>query len=432
MSFGLMILSNIVQFMFVPVVIDCINPLRYGIWLTITSFLSWFSLMDLGIGGGLRQRLNQALAINDQKKARELVSSAYFSLFAIVSFVGLIYFSIRPFIKWEKVFNAPASMSGELDSLMLYVVLFFLLRFLLQLINPVYVAHSRTAFASLNNFLGSLLSLSIIYLLSFKLNQSLFWVGFIYSSSPLFVYLMVTIVFFTYHRHLMPSLSHFRVTALKSMMNLGLLIFVDQISVIVVISSTNLLISHITSPAFVTPYSITNRIFVLFITIYEIAARPLVPAFADAYFKGDLAWIRRVMKKFNLITLSAVFLICGTVFLAKPFIHLWLKGKVEVSWSIVILVAVYTAVRLQWNVYSKYLSGIGMIKQTVVLTIIGTVLYVPLVLLLGKFFSLGIVGLLMVQIFMSLGNVFYLPWLYKKSLKIREKELSLAEVENIG
>jgi O-antigen/teichoic acid export membrane protein len=423
-SFVLMILSNIVQLSFVPVVIDCINPLRYGIWLTITSFLSWFNLMDLGIGGGLRTRLNQALAENDLKRAKVLVSTAYFSLFAIVAFVFSIYYIVRPWIKWEKVFNAPAEMGQELDKLMLYVILFFLIRFLLQLINPINVAHSRTAAATLNNFAGSLLSLSIIYFFSGKLQQSLFGVGFIYSASPLFVYLIVSLIFFYYHRQIIPSVFHFSKEALKSMSNLGFLILADKLSVIVIISSTNMLISHLTSPAQVTPYSITNRLFILFITIYEIAATPLLPAFADAYFKGDIKWIKKTMKKLNYVTIAFISMVTLTIFIIKPFVKIWLKGRVNVSWSIIILVATYTSVRLMWNIYSKYLNGVGMIKESVALTVISTALYVPLVLLLGKYLNMGITGLLLVQIILSLGNVFYLPWLYRKSIAKREAELA--------
>jgi O-antigen/teichoic acid export membrane protein len=185
-----------------------------------------------------------------------------------------------------------------------------------------------------------------------------------------------------------------------------------------------MLISHLTSPAQVTPYSITNRLFILFITIYEIAATPLLPAFADAYFKGDIKWIKKTMKKLNYVTIAFISMVTLTIFIIKPFVKIWLKGRVNVSWSIIILVATYTSVRLMWNIYSKYLNGVGMIKESVALTVISTALYVPLVLLLGKYLNMGITGLLLVQIILSLGNVFYLPWLYRKSIAKREAELA--------
>jgi len=264
----------------------------------------------------------------------------------------------------------------------------------------------------------------LIYLLSKKANGSFFNVALIYSISPIIVFSIVTMVFFAYHRHLLPSISAFSYSALKSMLNLGFLILADQVSVIIFISSTNLLISHLTSPEQVTPYNVTMRLFTLFFTIYEIATKPLIPAFADAYFKGDIHWIKKVIRKVNYVTIAVVISIILSIFVVKPFIHIWLKGKVEVPWSIISLIAIFTIVKLLWNVYSKYLNGVGLIKETTILTICTTILYIPLVLLIGKFMHLGIVGLLIVQIVLSMGNVFYLPWLYSKSIKRREMDLA--------
>lgn len=81
--------------------------------------------MDLGIGGGLRIRLSQALAVNDTDKAKTLISSAYYSLLFIVAIVFIVYCIVRPFINWDKVFNAPINMRQELDRLMLYVFCFY-------------------------------------------------------------------------------------------------------------------------------------------------------------------------------------------------------------------------------------------------------------------------------------------------------------------
>ncbi|HOD17351.1 MAG TPA: hypothetical protein PKJ14_01735 [Candidatus Cloacimonadota bacterium] len=424
LSFILMILSNLVSLLFVPVVINCITPVRYGIWLTITSFLSWFTLMDLGIGFGLRVKLSKALATGDTENAKMFVSSAYYSVFFIIILLFLIYLFLRPAINWDRVFNAPMNMRYELDNLMLFVFLFFILRFVFQLINSIYVAYGQTAMATLNNFLGSLLSLVIIYFLSKKINVSLFWIGFIYSITPLIVYLIVSIIFFWKHSSIKPSLHYFKLSTAKSMLNLGVLILAEGFSSIILNSSTNLFIAHLASPADVPPYSITHRLFGLFISVYELATVPLLPAFADAYFKGELKWIRKVIKKMNYITILAIVsVMIGAVFI-KPFVHLWLKGKVEVPWSIVILLAIYTIVRLLWNVYIKYLNGIGMIKERIIFVIIGTALYIPLIILLGKFLKLGIVGLLMVQIVISVANVIYFPILYRKSMRKREMELA--------
>ena len=38
---------------FIPLVLSYLTSYKYGIWLTINSVVSWFSMMDIGLAGGL-------------------------------------------------------------------------------------------------------------------------------------------------------------------------------------------------------------------------------------------------------------------------------------------------------------------------------------------------------------------------------------------
>ena len=46
----------------VPVTIDYLGKVEYGIWLTLASILSWLINLDFGIGNGLRNKLEYILA----------------------------------------------------------------------------------------------------------------------------------------------------------------------------------------------------------------------------------------------------------------------------------------------------------------------------------------------------------------------------------
>ncbi|HAI41924.1 MAG TPA: hypothetical protein DCM40_29270, partial [Maribacter sp.] len=49
-------LGTAINFLFVPLVINFVNAERYGIWLTLSSVLTWFTLLDIGFGNGLRNK----------------------------------------------------------------------------------------------------------------------------------------------------------------------------------------------------------------------------------------------------------------------------------------------------------------------------------------------------------------------------------------
>ena len=56
-SFVVKGLSVMINLALVPLTINYVNPSQYGIWLTLSSIIAWFSFFDVGFGNGLRNRL---------------------------------------------------------------------------------------------------------------------------------------------------------------------------------------------------------------------------------------------------------------------------------------------------------------------------------------------------------------------------------------
>ena len=103
---------------FVPLLLNYLDAERYGIWLTLTSIVGWFTFFDAGLGNGLRNQLTKALANGDLQLGKELVSTTY----AIISilFIGalLIFYCINPFLKWNQILNTSSVPVKELSLLM--------------------------------------------------------------------------------------------------------------------------------------------------------------------------------------------------------------------------------------------------------------------------------------------------------------------------
>src|ERR1035437_10668458 len=53
--------SIAVSLLLVPITIHYVNPTRYGIWLTLSSIVGWFSFFDVGLGNGLRNKFAEAV-----------------------------------------------------------------------------------------------------------------------------------------------------------------------------------------------------------------------------------------------------------------------------------------------------------------------------------------------------------------------------------
>jgi O-antigen/teichoic acid export membrane protein len=141
--FGIKGVSIAVQLLLVPMTINYVNPTQYGIWLTLSSIIGWFSFFDIGFGNGSRNRFAEAKATGDFQKAKAYVSTTYICIGVIFAAVWLLFFGVNFFLDWSKILNAPAQMARELSVVALIVISFFCLQMVFKLINTVLTADQK-------------------------------------------------------------------------------------------------------------------------------------------------------------------------------------------------------------------------------------------------------------------------------------------------
>ena len=168
LSFGVKGISMIIGFLMIRIVLDYLDQVNYGIWLTLSSFLTWFTFFEIGLGSGLRNKLAEALALKNYKLAKNYVSTTYFILTIIILIISLLFFTLNYFIDWTLILNVDDSMSKVLNNLALIVFGLFFIQFVFKLITVILYADQRPALANSIGPLGNLISLLIIYTLTKK------------------------------------------------------------------------------------------------------------------------------------------------------------------------------------------------------------------------------------------------------------------------
>lgn len=126
-SFLLKGISIIISLILVPLTLNYLNPTEYGIWLTLSSVLSWINFFDMGLGNGLRNKFGEARAKNDMKLAQSYISTTLALIIILISLIFLLFIVINPFLNWTKILNTNASFGHELSLTVLFVFVFFLL-----------------------------------------------------------------------------------------------------------------------------------------------------------------------------------------------------------------------------------------------------------------------------------------------------------------
>ena len=416
-SFIIKGLNIAVGLVLVPLTINYLDPTRYGIWITLSSIIGWFGFFDIGLGHGLRNRFAEALANGQHELARVYVSTTYAIISIMIGGVLLIFYFVNPFINWNIILNAGQDivLQKELSILALVVFTFFCLQFVFKLIGTILTADQKPAKASLFDLLGKIIALVLIFFLFKTTEGSLLYLGVVMSVPPVLVLSLASIWFFTgRYKIYKPSIKAVDFSKASHLLNLGVKFFIVQISAVLLYSTNNIIISHLFGPEQVTSYNIAFRYFSVLMMGFMIVMSPFWSAFTEAWAKQEIQWIKNIMRRLKimwvgLFAAGIVMLVCS------PWVYsLWIGEKVHIPFTTSALVCSWNII-IAWNaIFVHFINGVGKITLQVVIGVCAAIINIPLSILLGKF--IGIEGIYIGNILLSLITVFVYPIQYKKLL----------------
>jgi O-antigen/teichoic acid export membrane protein len=393
-SFVLKAGSIAINLLLVPLTIHYINSTQYGIWLTLSSIINWLTFFDIGFGNGLRNKFAETVAKGQIKLARIYVSTTYGVLSIIIIIVLLLFFCINPIINWSKVLNTSDNMADELSILALIVFVFFCMQFVFQLISTIMSANQQTSMSSLMNFLGSLLSITIIYVLTKITSGKLIYLGIALGVSPVLVFGASSIWFYnTSYKAFAPSIKLINLKYGKELFKIGGAFFIIQIGAIILFQTDNIIITQLLGPNDVTIFNVVYKLFSVVIMILVIFITPFWSAFTDAYTKGDIKWIKNIFIKIKKIWIL-LFLFNILLFIFSPqLFRIWLGDMVSIPVSLSFAMTIYITILNWFTIHCYLLNGIGKIRLQLYLYLLGASLNIPICILLGKLF--GLIGIIL-------------------------------------
>jgi O-antigen/teichoic acid export membrane protein len=418
--FLLKIGSVAVTFLLVPITINYVEPIQYGIWLTLSSIVAWFGIFDIGLGNGLRNKLAEAITNGEHKLARTYISTTYAILsLSIITFL-LLFFLINPYLNWSKILNAPLSMSNELNRLAVIVFFFFCIQFILQLLITVTTANQQPAKASIFNFVGSLISLIIIVILTKTTSGNLIILATVLGVTPVLVLSYFSKKLYSNeYKQYAPAFKYVDFSVARNLMNLGLKFFIIQVAVIILYQTNSIIIAQLLGPAHVTAFNIAFKYFSLIPMVLGIIIYPYWSAFTEAWVKNDVIWIRKSMYNLKLLWgfLSLATLL---MLLVSGFVYrLWVGNEIVISYGISVSLAIYFVINAWNNIYSHFLNGVGKIKLQFYSAIWGSLINIPLAIYLGKMY--GVPGIILSSIFLGVINMVWSRIQYNKIISNKAK-----------
>jgi O-antigen/teichoic acid export membrane protein len=403
----------ILSFATLPITLKYLSSDEYGVWLTIYSMMAWLTYFDGGLGSGLRNRIGEAMSMNDISKVQSYISTSYFILLCTIAILIPCFYLFNLWFDWASFLDVSDKHSNGFNSVILIIFVLFCLQFVFKLIDNILIADQKSGEADLLNIVGSASSLLCFYLLSSRFQGSLLLVGTIFIGIPFLISLgYSSFLFLTRYREVRPTLRFVNLSYYKDLMTLGSKFFIIQMTSLVTLGFTNVLILKTLGSGDVVVYNIAYKYFNITVLFFSILTNSLYGSLNESYFKGDIDWIKGVIKNAKLLSILIILAIAVMVVSSNVVYNLWIGSSIQVPWSVSILMGLYFAIIIWVSVYATFISSVGKVKLASYVSIINALIYFPLAIGLSNYF--GIQGLIIAQILLIISGLYWLPVQYRK------------------
>ena len=411
-------ISILTSFVLVPLTINYLTPVNYGIWLTLYSIISWFGLLDIGLGNGLRNKFAESVANGDKKAARTYLSTAYAMLCIIMGSAFFFFLLINHYLNWADILNVSPEKASELAKVVGIIFSSFCLQLVVKLISAVLLADQKTAIAGALNTVCSVLSLLVIFILTKTTTGSLLYLAIAIGMINIIVPLFTSIWFYqTYYKEYAPSFKFINFKSAKQLMNVGIMFFLFQSTALIVVATDNIIITRMFGAVEVTPYNIALKYFTPVLMVFNIISAPLWSAYTEAFSHKDTDWIRRITGKMMRVWLLLFIAVIPMIAFSNFAYTLWVGKEIKIPFMLTVLMATY-AMLSSWNqIFGNFINGTGKLRLAFYLTIFTAIINIPLCIFLAKIAGFGVSGIIAASCLSLIPDIVFIPIQYYKIVK---------------
>ena len=377
---------------------------RFGVWMTIASFVGMLIFLDLGIGNALTNHVAHSASVADSDALARTISGGLGLVFLVGVLASFILFALATVLPWERLIKVqdPVIQSEIKEALFLFAALFGLNLFgngvqrVFAGLQRSYEAHFASATGSIMSILTLLVAAADRADVATLLLATLGWQC---AGSLTLLFLLIK------RGQLRLKGIGGAIHASKTpLLKTGGLFFLLQLGTMVGWGADSLIISNALGAAHVAAYSVTQRLFQLVSIPLSMINAPLWSAYANANSFSDKPFIRATLKRSILITGGSAMLGCVLLVAAsQPLIEWWTKNTIAVPMSLVVVFAVWTLCESLGNALAMMLNGCGIVREQVIAVVALTVIALPTKLMLVNLF--GIEAMIAGYIFLYCGVI---------------------------
>jgi O-antigen/teichoic acid export membrane protein len=373
----------------VPLTLHYLGPERYGMWITMSSFLAMLSFADLGIGNGILNEVSGAYGRGDRQAIRRCVSSGFFILTVIAMAILVLVAAVYRYVPWYAILNVNSDLARrEAGPAFVIIIACVALTAPAGIIWKVQMGLQRGFMANLWHCAASTFAL-ISIVIAIRLEAGLPWLVLAFVGAPIGTAILNSIVFFG---RLQPDIAPAFIAVSRDVMarlvNTGALFLGLQIAGSVILFSNSIIIAQVIDASAVTQYAVPEQLFNIIALAAAMGLAPLWPAYGEARARGDNVWVKRTLiwSFFTAVGFAALFSLILIV--AGPsIIRLWVGHAVTPSFLLLLGLGLWKVVDAGGMAAAMFQNSHNMVRFQLVTATLVSISVVPL-----KIFLLNVIG----------------------------------------
>lgn len=411
---GTLLLAN---FVVISITLDLLSTKIYGVWITLYTTISWLSFFDLGLGNGMRNLFAVNRAIGNQEKNKQLVSTSYIIVLGIALILLIVGLPFVYYADIAQFFNISDIAIPDLRCVLSLLVVVTSLQLITKLINSIFLADQKPALSSLIDCSGVVCSLLLLFILKDRLVGSLFNLALIITLPTFIISFIVTLFAFNKnYRKLKPSLKCFNLKISNKLINLGLRFFLIQLSALIILQGSNIIILKFIGAEEVSVFSLVYKYFNVIVTIFTLVLTPYWSFFTDSYAKNNYNQLKQGFKQL-LISWLAISMVGVVMWIALPFsFKIWLNQELDIPAYLPVSLLLFSIFSNLGSVFIYFLNGTSSYLnfQLAIVLAFAALLYPLSAYLLPTY---GVLGVVFTMFFANSYGVLFAPYLSYKVLK---------------
>lgn len=359
-------LSMLLLVLGVRLTVSYLGTERFGLWATFASMTAMLTLLDLGIGNALVNRVAHAAAQDDSTALRRIVTggSGLLALIGVASASGLLVLALL--IPWGSLLKLtdPALAFEARQAAAVFAVLFGVNLFGSGLLR-ILAGQQRSHEANTLSAIGSGLACVALWTAAER-QAAVPWLLVATFGVQTLGGLAAGVLLMRRRLITLPEMRVSVASERPHLMRIGALFVLLQLGTMLGWSADSVILATLRGAGEVAVFAVAFRLFQFASQPFAMLNAPLWAAYADAMVRHDTAFVRRTLKHSLVISVAGTAALATILFFAAPMlIAVWTKNAILVPPSVLALFALWTVLDAGGNAFATYLNGAGIVREQV-------------------------------------------------------------------